>query len=108
MEPIEWIVGFVLFIGSYELWVKEEPQELVAVAPVAVETITEQSIVSVEPLFERDRYYRTEDGYFISNLTPTPKNVSGCDRSVLTADLTTVGRDEGQIQVTEVDIECEG
>lgn len=103
MEPVEWIVGLVLLIGGYELWGKEEPQE-----PVAVEVVTEQSIVSDEPLFERGRYYRTKDGYYISNLTPAPQKVDGCDRPVLTADLTAPRGDEGQIQVTEVDMECEG
>lgn len=103
MEPVEWIVGLVLFIGGYELWAQEEPQE-----PVEMEIVTEQSLVSVEPLFERGRYYRTEDGYYISNLTPAPRKVDGCDQPVLTAGLTAPRSDEGQIQVTKIDIECEG
>ena len=103
MELFGLIVGLVLVIGGYERWEKEEPKEA-----VAAEIVTEQPIVSVEPLFERGRYYRTKDGYYISNLTPAPQKVDGCDRPVLTADLTAPRGDGGQIQVTEVDIECEG
>lgn len=102
MEPVEWIVGLVLLFGGYELINKDAPSE-----PV-VEVIQEQTVVSDEPVFERGRYFNTGDGYFISNLTPAPVKPDGCDRPVLTADLTSPRTGEGQIQVTKVDNVCGG
>lgn len=103
MEPVEWIVGLVLFIGGYELWGKDEPKE-----PVVVEVVQEEPVVSDVPVFERGRYYKTGEGYYISNLTPARQKIEGCDRPVLTADLTAPRNDDGEIRVTEVDIACEG
>ena len=100
MEPVGWIVGLALLFGGYELINKEVPSE-------SVEEVTqEQTVVSDEPVFERGRYFNTSDGYYISNLTPEPIKPDGCDRPVLTADLSTPRTDEGEIQVTKVDNVC--
>ena len=103
MEPVEWIIGLVLLFGGYELLNDDEQEQ-----PIVAEVVQEQSIVSDEPVFERGRFYKTGEGYFISNLTPVPQKVDGCDRPVLTADLTAPRTDGDQIQVTEVDIVCGG
>ena len=103
MEPVEWIIGLVLLFGGYELLNDDEQEQ-----PIVAEVVQEQSIVSDEPMFERGHFYKTVEGYFISNLTPVPQKVDGCDRPVLTADLTAPRTDGDQIQVTEVDIVCGG
>ena len=103
MEPIEWIVGLMLFMGGYELGSKEEPKEPVMVAEVT----QKQSVLSDVPIYERGRYYKTSEGYFISNLTPVPQKVGGCNPFGLTSDQTEPSNDDGQIQFTDIDLACE-
>lgn len=103
MEPVEWIIGILLIFGGHELLNKDKPEE-----PIVAEVAQKQSLVSDEPVFERGLYYRTGEGYFISNLTPVPQMVDGCDRPVLTADLTAPRTDSSKIQVTEIDMVCGG
>ncbi|WP_444928297.1 hypothetical protein ACJJI4_24015 (plasmid) [Microbulbifer sp. TRSA002] len=102
MEPIEWIVGLVLLFGGYELWNKDGPDENTTA------TVIEQTVVSDEPLFERERFYKTVDGYYISDLSPKPLIADGCERSFLITDLSVARANDEQIKVTEVEIQCEG
>lgn len=102
MEPVEWIIGLVLLLGGYELWDKVETAEGTSGA------VIKQTVVSIEPVFERGRYYKTADGYYISDLSPKPLIADGCERLVLTTDLSAPRVDDQQIKVTEVDIPCEG
>ncbi|MCG8612258.1 MAG: hypothetical protein MI864_17180 [Pseudomonadales bacterium] len=103
MEPFEWIIGLALLLGGYEILTDEKQDE-----PIVSNAVKEQSIVSDIPVFERGRYYRTGDGYFISNLTPALQKADGCDRPILTTDLTEPQIEDDHIQVTEVYIVCEG
>lgn len=102
MEPVEWIIGLVLIFGGYELWSKEESSE--ATTPAVIE----QAVVSDKPVFERGRFYKTDEGYYISDLSPKPLLADGCERPVFTTDLSVARATDEQIKVTEVDIQCEG
>lgn len=102
MEPVEWIIGLVLIFGGYELWNKEESAEATSA------TVIKQTMVSEKPVFERGRFYKTDEGYYISDLSPEPLLADGCERPVLTADLSVARANDGQIKVTDVDIQCEG
>jgi hypothetical protein len=102
MEPVELFVGFILIFGGYELISNDKNES------VSIEEVQKVSVVSDAPVFERGRFFKTIDGYYISNLTPARLKVEGCDRPILTADLTAPRVDNEEIQVTEVDMACEG
>lgn len=101
MEPVGIFLGIWFLIGGYELWVKEEPKEVI------VEVVQKEPLVSDKPIYERGRYYRME-GYYISDLSTASEPVEGCDRSVLTTDLIEPRDGNSEIRVTKVDISCEG
>ena len=61
-----------------------------------------------KPAYQRGSYFKTSSGYYISNLTPAPVKADGCDMPILTADLSAPRSDDGDIYITEVDVECEG
>lgn len=61
-----------------------------------------------EPAFQRNKYYKTTEGYYISNLTQAPAVADGCDAPILTADFSAPRSEQGDIFITEVDVECEG
>lgn len=102
MDPVGWIVGLAILFGGYDLISEDELKEQ------AAEAVQEQTIVSEAPVFERGRYFKSSDGYFISNLTLAPVKPDGCDSPILTADLTSPRINDGQIRVTEVTIVCGG
>lgn len=54
----------------------------------------------------RGQYHKTNQGYYIANLAPTPDKVPGCDSSVLVKDLTVEDGQDGRIYVEEVDVGC--
>ena len=61
-----------------------------------------------KPAYQRGSYFKTSSGYYISNLTPAPVKPEGCDTPILTADLSAPRSEDGDIYITEVDVECEG
>lgn len=61
-----------------------------------------------KPAYQRGSYFKTSNGYYISNLTPAPVKAEGCDMPILTADLSAPRSEDGDIFITEVDVECEG
>lgn len=102
MEPAGLIIGFLLFFG-YSLLSVDSPQN-VQTAQVEVE----HPQVTTVNVFERGRFYRSTEGYYISNLTPEPELVKGCELPVLIADLNATRTADAQLQVTEIDVGCEG
>lgn len=102
MEPVEWIIGIILLFGGYEALKKDEP---VVTPPVVV--VEPTPLISSTPIFQRGRYYRTEAGYYISNLTPEPQAADGCADPILTADLSPRGVEGKPIEVSEAVIDCE-
>ena len=61
-----------------------------------------------EPAFQRGKYYKSDDGFYISNLTPASVMVDGCDMPINTADFSAPRAENGDMYITEVDVECEG
>lgn len=103
MGAFEWILAVALIGGgSYWFWPEEETAD-----PTPIAHVEDASLMSETPIFERGRYYRSAEGYLISNLTPEAGQFDGCERSVLTADLTAT-REGGAIEVQEVAVGCEG
>lgn len=101
MEPVEWVIGLILLFGGYEVFGKDKKDE-------PVEVVQDVSIVSEDPVFERGRFFKTPDGYYISDLSPKPEQIEGCESPLLTADLTKLRDQEDAIEVTEIDVSCEG
>jgi hypothetical protein len=105
MEPIQLFIGFLLITGGISLMNSDDSESIEENGPMMV---VESSVVSDKPVYKRGIYYRTSQGYYVSNLTPKPKAIDGCERSVLTADLSSPRSDGDSIQVTEHRVECEG
>lgn len=61
-----------------------------------------------KPAYQRGSYLKTGNGYYISNLTPEPVQAEGCDMPILTADLSAPRSEDSDIDITEVDVKCEG
>jgi len=61
-----------------------------------------------KPAYQRGSYFKTNRGYYISNLTPAPVQAEGCDTPILTADLSAPRSDSDDIYITEVEVECDG
>lgn len=96
---MEWLILVTLiFFGAEELISEDEPEVVVLPEP----------IVSTEPVYVRGRYYKTEQGYFVSNLTTEPAKAEGCDRPVLTANLSEPRYGAHDLNITEVAMSCEG
>jgi hypothetical protein len=60
MEPIEWFLVMSLIVGGNEWWEKHEKNK-------------DGVIVVEKPLYQRGKFYKNEDGYYISNLSPKPR-----------------------------------
>lgn len=97
MELIGLLIGMILFITGNDVIENNKPQQEASY----IETIE-------EPVYQRGRYFKSEDGYYISNLTPKPVVADGCDLPILTADLSVPRSEKGHIYITEVDVECDG
>lgn len=59
MEPVSWIIALALLIGGYELLDDDKPEE----------DEGNTVIVSETKAFKKGVYYKTEDGYFITDLS---------------------------------------
>jgi len=97
---MEWVIGLLLFWGGHELGSHNGEKDVVIEREI-------ESTVSTEFIFKRGRYYKTDAGYYISNLTPKPQKAIGCDRPVLIADLTGSLPAADKMKVTEVQMECD-
>ena len=99
MEPIQWIVAIFLVLGGYEVG-KNQNQQTNIVEP-------SKSIVSDAPVFERGIYYKTDQGYYISDLSPSPMYALGCERPLYLTDLSIPANENQSREVTEYTIPCE-
>lgn len=103
MEPITMVSLFVLTIGADKLFRDDID------APVQPEPVTEQIVEeSPEPEFKRGVFFRTDAGYYISNLSPEPVEVPGCNQPVLVADLTKPHEQKTIREVQTVQVGCNG
>lgn len=102
MEPIEWIVGLILIFGGIEVMDEEDN-----VDNRIIEEVVHGKRVSDDPVYERGIFFKSQNGYFITNLTPEPVDVEGCDSQILVADLSEKRNSEVQLSVTEVEMMCE-
>lgn len=96
---MEVLLGIFLLWGGYEWGSHSGEREPVDIEP-------EIGLVSELPTYERGRYYRTEDGYFISNLTSAPQISEGCDNPILVTDLSKPAQDQKR-HVRLVEVSCE-
>ena len=82
------------------------------VAITGCTTTGSQQILTIsepnEPAFQRGKYYKSDEGFYISNLTPAPVMALGCDTPINTADFAAPRSEDGDMFITEVDVECEG
>ena len=102
---MEWILVPLLVWGGYEWGSYDESLEHGAPATV----INQQTLVENQTsTYERGKYYKTQQGYYISNLQPKPKKDEGCDRSIIVADLSEPNNAEEKISVTEIQMTCGG
>ncbi len=104
MEPITMAGLFVVAVGGsmyFNAVDAEAPESAVAQVEGAVE------VSSANPTFARGVFIRTDNGYYISNLSPQPIKAEGCDQPVLVADLSQPRSAEPR-DVSSVMVNCEG
>jgi len=102
---MELIVALIMFVGGYELSDYLESEDEPAVTQEM--TVVVEAPPSLSPVFERGRYFKSAEGYFISDLSPAPEKVEGCERPVLTADLSEPLQDGAKMYVQVVKMSCE-
>ncbi len=74
-----------------------EPEPIVVQEP--------PSVMSEMPIYEKGRFYRSEHGYLVSDLSPALEEAEGCDSPILTADLSQE-YSEGEREVFAVNVRC--
>ena len=79
MEPVEWFIALVLIFGGAELWEKNKSAEN--------ENNTDRVIVSAEPVYTKGRYFLSDQGYYITDLSSEPPREVECEVNANTADL---------------------
>ena len=87
--------GYELFSGD-TMVTQTEDTALIEVAPQARKSV-----------YARGEYYRSENGYLISDLSKPSIAVLGCHRPILTSDLSSPSTQEKRV-VTAVTVSCEG
>lgn len=70
MFVLDWIAGVLIFLSGYEIWGATQTDEA-QLEPAQVH-------ISSEPVFKKGIYYRSKDGYFISNLSADSSTPSPC------------------------------
>ena len=102
------IIALLVFGASEDEGVQIEDTDTV----VQTEEIVEQEImtgnVSAVPVFTRGQYYKSENGYYISDLSIKPSIASKRNCSVLVADLSQTHQANNKTLVTEVKTDCGG
>lgn len=94
---MEIIIAVFIAIGAYH-WGASSSETEATVA--AIETIENSSS-------DQPSEYVRKDGYYIKDLTVRAVSPEGCNRPVLTTDLSAPSQD-GVRNVTEVETSCEG
>ena len=102
---MELIVALIMFVGGYELSDFLESEGEPAVTQEM--TVIVEAIPSLSPVFERGLYFKSTEGYYISDLSPVPEKVEGCERPVLIADLSEPLQDGAKMNVQVVHMSCE-
>jgi hypothetical protein len=78
MEPVEWFIGLVLLFGGAELWERNNSAEHV--------NNTDREIVSAEPVYTKGRYFLSDQGYYITDLSSEPSQEVECNDTANAAD----------------------
>lgn len=78
MEPIEWIIILSLIFGGHELLEKHNEEK-------------DGVIVVENALYERGKYFKSDEGYFVSNLS-----VPEIELTTQEADCTYLNEDSGK------------
>ncbi len=76
MEPIEWIIILTLIFGGHEVHEKYERDK-------------DGVVVIEKPEYKKGKYFRSEEGYYVTNLQAAPisdavelNGVNDCDKSL--------------------------
>ena len=104
------IVLALLLLGWGGFEVYESKQEVAALEEQQAAFEKELAVIKaqqkkLEYIYAPGKYIPHE-GYYISNLSPTPQKAEGCDSPLLTTDLSKP-RSEGQVTVSGVNVECQ-
>ena len=103
---MEILLSLLALWGGYE-WLSTE-DEVIESTEVVVQIVKDSeppiSTEPAEPVYGRGLFIKTEQGYYISNLTA---EIEGCYRPILVSDLTRVPDDNKDITVSEIQISCE-
>lgn len=112
-----WLAGVILLVSGIELWQditdwRYESEEF----QMDTSELEQREDPKRKRFFERGTFYRSEEGYLVSNLSPVPEQelvvghqpAEGCDVPVLVSDLS-IKRQDKKMSVTEVDalFDCE-
>lgn len=105
---MEWVIVFILIIGGVEVGKRGDLKgESTSVSESKVVATSDTAVLVKEAVFARGRYYRHQNGYFISDLSPRPVYV--CTPEVLVADLKNrPSPDDQHLEVTTHKANCEG
>jgi hypothetical protein len=106
MEPIAIITLLVLAFGAGK-YLDDDAKPLTA-------PIEQPAVVSVDnappsqspEIYPRGAYALSPNGYYLSNLSPDPRQYPGCETPVLVADLSQPNTQE-QLPVAVVNVGCE-
>lgn len=104
MEPVTLAGIFVVAVGG-SMYFNSADEDLSDKTAAQVEDVGEYSTESQS--FARGVFIRTDNGYYISNLSPEPVTAEGCDQPVLVADLSQP-RSKETMDVSPVMVDCEG
>lgn len=105
---MEWVIAFILIVGGVELANNEKKDNTKSEAIEEVK-MQDADVLAVEknPIFARGRYYKDDNGYFVSDLSPEPGPI--CNPDILVADLQNrTSPDEENLEVKLVKANCEG
>lgn len=105
---MEIMLALFVGIGSWS-WFEAKQDQFAAEKQEAVVEAIKVTKAKIERkqnqrVYARGSYYAHE-GYYISNLSPEPQLADGCNKPVLTADLSKPY--EGQVSVTSVEVGCQ-
>jgi len=104
MEPILMVSAFILFVGG-DILINDQsaPDIRDSEQSSHIELVRKNAAVG----YERGYFAWSDDGYYISNLTPEPIQPEGCDKPVLVSDLS-VPKSGQTLPVESVDLGCGG
>ena len=102
---MEIVIAVLLFVSGYGFseFIGDET------APVVTEvnsTVIEDGQQTTSTNYKRGHFVLSSYGYYITNLSPKP--AEGCERPILTADLSRPMKDGETLPVHSVSVDCEG